>query len=82
MSYLGKTVLRKYPFVSKTNPSKSYECVAYTDGTLSCNCPGWTRRNVQGTRECKHTMLVEQMRRPAPTSPTDLKPAGTRRILT
>jgi hypothetical protein len=38
-----------------------YETRLYTDGSTSCNCKGWTRRvdAVTGTRDCKHTKMVE-----------------------
>lgn len=58
---MGKTVEEVFPFVSKSNPANSYECLRYTDGTLSCSCPGWTRRTDPTGRACKHTMLVEQL---------------------
>ena len=36
-----------------------YTAIEYRDGTMSCNCPGWTRRvDVHGGRTCKH---CEQM---------------------
>jgi hypothetical protein len=32
-----------------------YETVLWSDATLSCNCPGWTRRVAKdGSRSCKH----------------------------
>lgn len=34
----------------------TYETVLYTDGRLSCNCPGWTFKRGD-TRGCKHTRL-------------------------
>lgn len=36
--------------------SKNYETLLYTDGSASCDCPGWTRRKV---RSCKHTRGVD-----------------------
>ena len=39
---------------------REYETLRYTDGALSCNCPGWTRRiAADGTRSCKHTRSVD-----------------------
>jgi len=35
-----------------------------SDGTVSCNCMGWTRRNPPGGRTCKHTQDYEQYLRP------------------
>lgn len=54
-------VVHRIPFKSKSNPNNSYECLVYSSGSTSCNCPGWTRRNINGQRECKHTLLVEAM---------------------
>lgn len=38
-----------------SSSSKTYQTIQYTDGYVSCNCPGWTRRAI---RECKHTNMV------------------------
>lgn len=32
-----------------------YTVCEVSDGTVSCNCMGWTRRNPPGGRTCKHT---------------------------
>lgn len=34
----------------------TYETILHFDGTLSCNCPGWTFKRGD-TRGCKHTKL-------------------------
>lgn len=53
-------ITRVWTFVSDSNPSRQYESLEYSDGTRSCNCPGWTRRvAADGTRSCKHTRLVD-----------------------
>jgi hypothetical protein len=37
----------------------TYETLLLTDGTTSCNCPGWCRRvDAEGKRSCKHTRAV------------------------
>jgi len=36
-----------------------YQTLQYTDGTTSCDCPGWTRRNPPSGRSCKHTRFVD-----------------------
>lgn len=54
-----KPIAHTFPYVSKSDPSKNYKCLVYKDGTMSCNCPGWTRRVVNGVRECKHTQCTE-----------------------
>ena len=49
-------------FTSKSNPANSYETLIYQDNSISCNCPGWTRRvTPSGVRECKHTMLLTEL---------------------
>jgi hypothetical protein len=60
---LGKAVLKPFPFKSKSNPLNSYECLLYVDGSISCNCPGWTRQKFAGERSCKHTLLVDVMKK-------------------
>jgi len=44
---------------SKTNLSSNgvtkYTTLLWSDGTASCDCPGWTQRVVDGVRSCKHT---------------------------
>ena len=58
---MGKPVAHRWTFKSKSNPSQvPYETILYRDGTISCNCPGWTRRNANGVRECKHTLLIDE----------------------
>lgn len=55
----GKTVARTWAFESSSG-NGTYETRLYTDGTTSCNCPGWTRRVASdGSRSCKHTKQVE-----------------------
>lgn len=52
---MPKEVAKVFTFKSSSNPNKSYETLLYKDGTLSCNCPGWTRRTQpDGSRICKH----------------------------
>lgn len=48
-----------YFFCSSSNPDVEYQTLLYTDGTLSCECPGWTRRCVNGVRTCKHVRAIE-----------------------
>lgn len=33
----------------------TYECLLYSDGGFSCNCPGWTFKKKGEERACKHT---------------------------
>jgi len=51
---MAKEQAKVWEFESSSS-SKRYQTIQYTDGYVSCNCPGWTRRAV---RECKHTNMV------------------------
>jgi hypothetical protein len=51
-----------YP--SSSNPKNGYTVCEVSDGTVSCNCLGWTRRNPPGGRTCKHTQDYLKYLRP------------------
>lgn len=54
-----KTIAQSWAFESSSSDT-IYQTLRYTDGSTSCDCPGWTRRIApNGTRSCKHTRLVE-----------------------
>ena len=53
-----KTPVHMWTFESSSG-SKTYETLKYNDGSTSCDCPGWTRRCVDGQRTCKHVRSVE-----------------------
>lgn len=36
-----------------------YETIVYTDGSTSCDCPGWIYARKGGTRTCKHIRALE-----------------------
>ena len=60
---MNKPISQVWTFASGSNPDLEYETLQYTDGSRSCNCPGWTRRVAQdGTRSCKHTRSVDMKR--------------------
>ena len=48
------TKQQTWHFRSKSNPSKTYETVKWSDGIWSCNCPAWIYRVVDGMRICRH----------------------------
>ena len=57
---MKKPISQVWQFPSDSNPDKEYETLRYTDQSMSCNCPGWTRRvAADGTRSCKHTRAVD-----------------------
>lgn len=53
-----KTIARTFIFESDSDPDRTYQTLQYTDGTTSCDCKGWTRRNPPGGRTCKHVRYV------------------------
>jgi len=60
---MNKAVAKVWAFPSSSNTTTRYETLQYSDGSTSCNCPGWTRRTAtDGTRSCKHTRLVDMNR--------------------
>ena len=57
---MSQPINQVWRFTSESNPDKEYETLRYTDGSTSCNCPGWTRRiTTDGSRSCKHTRSVD-----------------------
>lgn len=50
-----KEIVKVWTFESSSS-NNTYETLLYTDGSTSCNCPGWTRRS---QRTCKHTRAVD-----------------------
>jgi hypothetical protein len=66
---LSYTPAAYYPSSSgKTKPGLptgyAYTVCEVSDGTTSCDCPGWTKRNPPGGRTCKHTQDYEMFLRP------------------
>ena len=46
-------------FVSSKG-DRRYQSLLYTDGSVSCDCPGWCRRAAaDGSRSCRHTRFIE-----------------------
>jgi hypothetical protein len=60
----GKTFTPAAYYPSSSNPKNGYTICEVSDGTVSCNCMGWTRRNPPGGRTCKHTQDYIQYLRP------------------
>lgn len=54
-----KVIATCYVFASSSNPEKTHQTLQYIDGSTSCECPGWTRRCVDGFRTCKHVRYIE-----------------------
>jgi hypothetical protein len=54
---MKKYVVRTESFQSSSNPKKKYVTTIWSDGSMSCDCPGWI---LHSKRSCKHTILVEQ----------------------
>lgn len=60
----GKSYVQAASYPSSSDPRKTYTVCEVSDGTTSCDCPGWTRRNPPGGRTCRHTQDYEQFLRP------------------
>jgi hypothetical protein len=56
---MNKIIKKQWTFASKSNPSKHYETLLYTDGTTSCQCPGWINKKQDQERTCTHVKDVE-----------------------
>ena len=57
---MNKNISKVWTFRSDSNPNNEYETLQFVDGTMSCNCKGWTRRvAADGRRSCKHTRYVD-----------------------
>lgn len=57
---MKQSISQVWTFTSDSNPDINYETLRYTDQSMSCNCPGWTRRvAADGTRSCKYTRAVD-----------------------
>lgn len=53
------TILQSYLFAS-SSISRTHETLVCSNGQITCNCPGWTRRTTaSGQRSCRHVRLVE-----------------------
>jgi len=53
-----KTIMKTNFFLS-SDGKKKYQTLSWSDGTHSCDCPGWTKRCVNGQRTCKHVREVQ-----------------------
>ena len=54
-----KVITKLWVFASSSS-DKKHQTLQYDDGTISCGCPGWTRRcTAEGYRTCRHTRAVE-----------------------
>lgn len=46
-------------YFKSSSSDNRYETIRRASGTISCDCPGWTRRvSKDGTRTCKHIREV------------------------
>ena len=55
-------IAKAFYFKSESSPKKApYETLLYVDGSISCNCPGWTFKGkvtMGGDRTCKHSRMI------------------------
>ncbi len=56
-----KEIAALYAFSSESSPGKTYQTLLYTDGSTSCECPGWKfkRKLAGGGRTCKHVRDID-----------------------
>lgn len=54
---IPKIITKLWRF-SSSSSDKLYETLQYSDGSVSCDCFGWTKRVKNGVRTCKHTRSV------------------------
>lgn len=53
-------IAKAFYFKSESS-KKTYETLLYVDGSITCNCPGWTFKckvTQDGGRTCKHARLI------------------------
>lgn len=74
----GKTYTPAAEYPSSTG-NKTYTVCEVSDGTISCGCLGWTRRNPPGGRNCKHTLDYEATLRSIWNSPSHFPKKGVDR---
>ena len=53
-----KKIIETFNFASASSAAV-YQTVKYSDGTVSCNCPGWTNKKKGASeRTCRHAKAV------------------------
>lgn len=55
---MNKDIAALFVFQSDSNASVQYQTLQYVDGSLSCDCRGWTFKRGP-VRTCKHVRFVE-----------------------
>ena len=55
---MSANIIAVYIFKSSSDCDRVYQTLQYDNGSLSCDCKGWTFRR-SPVRSCKHTRLVE-----------------------
>lgn len=53
--------IKTWTFPSSSSPGKTYETVQWEDGSLSCECRGWTVKKEGRERSCTHTDQVAKI---------------------
>ncbi len=57
-----KEIAALFVFSSDSSPGKTYQTLQYSDGSTSCECPGWKfKKKVTpgGDRTCKHVRDID-----------------------
>jgi hypothetical protein len=60
----GRSFTPAASYPSSSDPKKRYTVCEVSDGSVSCDCSGWTKRNPPGGRTCKHTQDYVRYLRP------------------
>ena len=51
--------IKKFHFKSKSRPGVKYTTQINSDGSVTCDCPGWVFKKKGKERGCSHTILVQ-----------------------
>lgn len=57
-----KTIVTLYVFASESTAGREYQTLLYSDGTTSCECPGWRYKKKtlpDGSRTCRHIRDID-----------------------
>lgn len=69
MLAVAASMAHEWKFPSSSS-NAVYTTTRHADGSLSCNCKGWTVKRGEGPRSCKHTQQVSNGLTPVVTAPS------------
>jgi hypothetical protein len=59
----SKPIAQRFHFPSSSSKGIIYDTIVYTDKTVSCNCPGWTRHNARSCKHVKDPSVISYVKR-------------------